>query len=417
MSIATTLNERGYIQEDKVRRNKAAPTRHVLPEIAEKILERIKVGRLEVDFANKGTYRFGDSSSPLTARWTIHRPELFKRLSQEGSLALGESYMDGWWDVADDKLTNFHGILLSNELWKVVGGGLFSRTLNQLRDLRNSSRFLSARKRNIHHHYDLGNDFFRNMLDESMTYSCGYQLNDSDTLADLQRQKYALIAKKLRLDRGRSIVDIGCGWGGMINFATTQFPNITAVGVTLSAEQGQFAREEIESQGNSARASVLLQDYREVEGEYDYFVSIGMFEHVGRSSYPAFMRKIQELLKPGGTGLLHTIASSSDPMYKPDPWLVKYIFPGGYLPRLEEIALEMRKVGLIINHVENLRPHYAVTIRKWKENFDKNKALIRTLGGKFDERFMRMWNYYLQGVEACFRYDSCHLYQVLFEKA
>jgi cyclopropane-fatty-acyl-phospholipid synthase len=268
-------------------------------------------------------------------------------------------------------------------------------------------------RQNVQHHYDLGNDFYQQFLDPTMTYSCGYQLQKTDSLEQMQRQKYELTCRKLALQPGESLIDIGCGWGGMLIYAAEHY-GISGTGVTLSEPQARLARERIEQRGLSDRLKVVIADYREVQGQYDKFVSIGMFEHVGKGNFSTFMQKASDLLTANGIGLLHTIVTQSNE--RNGAWVDKYIFPGGYAPQLHELTQELWVAKLSVAHYENLKPHYAETLKRWAENFTNNRTTITSLDPRYDERFLRMWYLYLQSFEASFRYGGLHVYQLLFYK-
>ncbi len=379
-------------------------------------LDPISGGMITFQLPGKKEISFGDSSSPHHVRVLVRNPALFGRVARGGSMALGESYMDGWWDVEGGRLVDLFCLLFWNKVYTRFSAGPIGRLVLAMRYLSVSPLVRSFSRRNVERHYDLSNDFFALFLDEGMTYSCGYQRSESDSIEDLQRQKYERIGKKLGLARGGKIVDVGCGWGGMLLHAAGASPRTTGVGVTLSANQARLARERIARAGLDGRLDIRVQDYRDLKGEFDFFVSIGMFEHVGKASYRVFMRKARELLAPEGIGLLHTIGLTEPSSLEPDPWTNRYIFPGSRLPRIEELTKLMREEGLLVGHVENLRPHYAATLRRWRERFHANSARIRALGPQFDDRFMRMWDYYLQISEATFRDTTGELYQILFCK-
>lgn len=359
---------------------------------------------------------FGDSSSRLQAHLSVKHKEFFQRILCGGALALGESYMDGSWEVEGGKLSDFFAIIWLNKLYEKIKEDLWFSLRIVLQQMRSNTILLHTAKRCVQHHYDLSNDFFALMLDPTMTYSCGYQLQPADTLEQMQQQKYSLISDKLQLQNCRALLDVGCGWGGMLIHAASRFPTLGGVGITLSENQLRLANQRMAERELSHRISAKLCDYRKMAGKFDRLVSIGMFEHVGKSCYPVFARQCARLLERGGLGLLHTIALTDPPWVKPDPWTNRYIFPGGRLPRLEEIINEMSKAQLVVNHVENLKPHYAETLKKWRVNFCRNQARIRLLGEAFNYRFMRMWDYYLQGAESGFRYGTLQVYQVLFAK-
>ncbi|NDC38165.1 MAG: class I SAM-dependent methyltransferase, partial [Proteobacteria bacterium] len=280
------------------------------------------------------------------------------------------------------------------------------------RQFATDSRSRVAAKNNIAAHYDLGNEFFEQMLGPSMTYSCGYMHRPDDSIDTMQQQKYSRIIQKLAPHRG-TLLDIGCGWGSLLIYAAQHCPEISGVGVTISAEQQRYAQRRIQEAGLAERIRIELCDYRDLRGTFDRIVSVGMFEHVGKASYPEYMRTFHHLLSPTGVGLLHTIGTEEDPRIPQDPWIAKYIFPGTILPRLEWIVSEARKADLSIGHIENWRPHYATTLHRWRERVVANWDTIRTLGTQYDERFFRLWNYYLQLCEACFIDSTVELYQVL----
>lgn len=380
------------------------------------ILKEIKFGELRVVEPSGIERVFGGESPGPSAVWHIKNESLFDRLEDEASLALGESYMEGLWDVEDNKIADFMGIILANHLYEKVSEHLPLMAQLFWHRLTHSPRFLVSAKRQIHHHYDLGNDFFSLFLDQGMTYSCAYEKSPTDSLETMQDQKYKRISSKLGLKNGGRILDIGCGWGGMLSYAGRNFGELSGQGITLSAEQAAYAQKRLEAEGLADRMKIKVEDYRNTKGQYDYISSIGMFEHVGRTSYRNYIKRTADLLKKGGVGLLHTIGLTDPPRLRPDPWITKYIFPGSRLPRLDEIAGEMRKANLLVAHVENLKLHYAKTLRRWKNNFDRNAEKIRALSERYDDRFIRMWDYYLQTCEAGFQYTTLQLYQVLFTK-
>ncbi len=261
---------------------------------------------------------------------------------------------------------------------------------------------------NISHHYDLGNDFYKCYLDRTMAYSCAYFRSKTDTLEDAQEHKYEHICRKLRLEEGESLIDIGCGWGGMLIYAARHY-GVTGVGCTISPNQAQYARDKIAAEGLKDRITILQEDYRNIEGKFDKFVSIGMFEHVGKGFIPIFLKKVRLLLKEQGIGLLHTIGKEEDTAF--DPWTMKYIFPGGYLPVLDHVVLTMGKEKLVPVDIENLRIHYAATLDEWGKRFEDN---TRKIAEMFDERLVRTWRLFLNGSAAAFRWGDIRLYQILF---
>lgn len=267
-------------------------------------------------------------------------------------------------------------------------------------------------RQNVAHHYDLGSDFFKLWLDPQMIYSCAYFQRPDDDIATAQQQKLEHLSAKLRLRPGEWLLDIGCGWGAMAIYAG-RAKGARVVGVTVSEQQFREARARVAELGLEDQVEIRLQDYREVPEEqgFDKIVSVGMFEHVGREHLIDYLRKTSRLLKPGGSGVLHTIGRMFEGPV--NPWIRKYIFPGSYLPSLAQITDGMARCDLNIIDVENLRMHYAHTLDRWAAAFEKQVERIRRM---FDERFVRMWRMYLQSSAGAFRYGSLNLWQVTFTK-
>ena len=330
-----------------------------------------------------------------------------KKIIRKGFLGFGEAYMEGELDIEKDipKLlrlgfaVNFNEYCLS--FWQKIQVVIFS--------LLNSSTLRRAPK-NISFHYDRGNEFYELYLDKTMTYSCAYFSKPDDSLEQAQLNKYEHISRKLLLKPDESLLDIGCGWGGMLIYAARNY-GITGVGITLSKNQFEYANHKIEELGLQNQLKVLYQDYRKLGDKYDKIVSIGMMEHVGKKFIPTFIQKVSDLLKSEGLALLHTIGK--DTPSEEDPWTFNYIFPGHYIPTLHEIVKEMGKTGFSILDVENLRLHYAKTLEKWAENFEENLEKIR---GMFDETFVRQWRLFLNSTLAGFKYGDSRLFQILVSK-
>lgn len=330
-----------------------------------------------------------------------------KSIIARGATGFREEYVSGNIDISGDVKAmmrlgageTIQGMKLSP--W--MQAGLLFRGLCA----RNSRR---RSQDNVSHHYDLGNDFYKQWLDDSMTYSCAYFRSETDSLEEAQQQKYEHICRKLMLAEGDSVVDVGCGWGGFLIYAAKKF-GVHGVGCTLSRHQAEYAKDQIASAGLSRNIDILLADYRNLKGGFDKFVSIGMFEHVGKSSVPTFMEKAKDLLRPGGIGLLHTIGKER--ASGGDPWTLKYIFPGGYIPVLHEIVRSMGSNGLVPIDIENLRLHYAATLDEWARRFEMNAGRIRQTSG---DAFVRMWRMYLNGCSAIFRWGDLRLYQVSFSR-
>jgi cyclopropane-fatty-acyl-phospholipid synthase len=336
---------------------------------------------------------------------TFATKQAAEHVLESGSLGFGEEYMAGNIQVEGD----FRQLLRFGSDGAFLNLPLGLKTKLAFRHLRQTSlNTLSRSQKHVAHHYDRGNDFYKLWLDESMAYSCAYFRHENDTLEQAQQQKYEHICRKLQLKAGETLVDIGCGWGGMLIYAAKHY-GVRGVGCSLSKEQVEYAVDLVNREGLAKEISIVFEDYRNIRGEFDKFVSIGMFEHVGKQFIPTFMEKTQSILKRGGIGLLHTIGEERS--MPGDPWTLKYIFPGGYIPTLDEIVRTMGEVGLVPNDIENLRLHYARTVEEWSTRYE---AQIKKVEAMFDASFVRMWRMFLNGCVVNFRYGNPRLYQVLF---
>ncbi|MCX5811135.1 MAG: cyclopropane-fatty-acyl-phospholipid synthase [Proteobacteria bacterium] len=336
---------------------------------------------------------------------TFNTKAAAKNILSKGTLGFGEEYTAGNIDVEGDiQQLICLGIdpdFQNMELSLKTRAAVFLHHISSLNTLKKSPG-------NIAHHYDLGNDFYKQYLDESMTYSCAYFRTDKDTLEQAQQQKYEHICRKLQLKEGETLIDIGCGWGGMLLYAAHHH-GVKSVGCTLSRHQTEYARNVVAEEGLENEITILREDYRNIKGQFDKFVSIGMFEHVGKGFIPTFMEKTRSLLKPGGIGLLHTIGKESNT--PGDPWTKKYIFPGSYIPALDLVIGAMGRKGIVPIDIESLRLHYAKTLDEWGKRFEVNVQKIEEM---FDKRFARMWRMFLNGSAAAFRWGDIRLYQILF---
>jgi cyclopropane-fatty-acyl-phospholipid synthase len=375
------------------------------------LLDSITHGQLIIRDA-AGERTFGRAGQGPKARLLVHNQRLYSQLLGNADLALGESYMDGWWDEADGRIVDLMAVIYGNDLGASIRGNLL-RKLNLLYRWLITIATVRRSRSNVEFHYDTSNEFFELILDPLMTYSCGYQFLPDDTLEEMQIQKYELISRKLDLQPGDRLLDIGCGWGGMLRYAAKHY-GVRGVGMTLSGEQAKWARQRIREDGLDDRIEIRVEDYRHTKGEFDKVVSIGMFEHVGREFHNTYMRRVYGLMRNGGLGVLHTMGGTGSTF--PGLWLRKYIFPGTYLPGIGALTGTAERADLKVVHMENLKPHYAETARYWKENLHAHRKAVMALPGFGDERVFRMWDYYLQLLEGSFRFGDLQVYQVLCYK-
>jgi len=372
----------------------------------------IKEGALEFAFANGKVVRFGDRGVADPPRVALRDRKAEWELLRRPELAFGELYMNGRADVVHGTLDEVLGTVSRNAMRNDAPAWLrlLFKTRIALRALHQRNDPNRAR-RNIAHHYDIGNDLYSLFLDEDQQYSCAYFENDSQTLEEAQLAKRRHIAAKLFVEPGQSVLDIGCGWGGLgLYLARTAGANVT--GVTLSQEQLAVANQRAAEAGLSNHARFELQDYRHVRGKFDRIVSVGMFEHVGVNYFKQFFEKIAASLNDDGIALLHTIGRTDGPGAT-SPWVDKYIFPGGYIPGLSEIVPHIERAGLIILDIEVLRLHYAKTLQDWADRFQANREKAKTM---YDERFCRMWEFYLTGARFAFLYEHHVVWQIQLAK-
>lgn len=327
----------------------------------------------------------------------------YNRVKAEGSLGLGESYMDGWWKCKN--LDQFFYKLLLAKIPEKIGFSFplfFDVIYAKLFNLQAKNRAFQVGKK----HYDLDNKLFSAMLGKTMAYSCGYW-KSAKNLDSAQIAKFDLICKKLNLQKGQRILDIGCGWGGFAKYAAENY-GVSVVGITVSKEQAEFAKKLCKG----FPVEIRLQDYRdfsEAEERFDNIVSVGMFEHVGTKNYRTFLRVAKKCLKPGGLFLLHTIGNARTSV-DAEPWLNKYIFPNGALPSLKQIFTAAERL-FVLEDVHNFGANYDKTLMAWRKNFEKNWPKL--CSEKYDERFYRMWNYYLLSCAGGFRARESQLWQII----
>ena len=325
-------------------------------------------------------------------------------------LGLGESYMDGRLVIEDGSILDLIELVVGANRWETKAGGraAMNKGKSKWKALfrRNPA---DASRRNVAHHYDVGNDLYRLFLDDDLQYSCAYFTDPANSLEQAQHDKKAHIAAKLDLKPGQRVLDIGCGWGGTALYLN-RVADVEVLGVTLSEEQLKVARERAEAAGVAHRVKFELIDYRSVMGRFDRIVSVGMFEHVGAAHYPEFFAKCHDLLADDGVMLLHTIGKLGK-SGSPEPFTDKYIFPGYHLPSLSSMAAASEQVRLITTDVETLRLHYAYTLRHWLKNTEAARERIVAL---HDERFFRMWQFYLAGGVVGFERGTLCNYQVQY---
>jgi cyclopropane-fatty-acyl-phospholipid synthase len=332
----------------------------------------------------------------------VDRPDWYLKILIGGSLALGESYMDGWWEC--EALDQFFHRLLRVGLDTGMEGGLrksISYLAATLFNLQSPSRAGQVARR----HYDLGNDLFRAMLDQGMNYSCAYWQGARD-LDQAQENKLNLICQKLRLEPGMRLLDIGCGWGGLARFAAERY-GVQVKGITISQAQAELAAERCQG----LPVEIRLQDYRDLEDKFDRVVSVGMFEHVGYKNYRTFMEMAAACLEESGLFLLHTIGGNTTTVTC-DPWISTYIFPNGMLPSPKQIT-EASEGLFVLEDWHSLGEHYDQTLMAWHRNF---LAAWEGLQSRYDQRFFRMWTYYLLCCAGSFRARSIQLWQMVFSK-
>ena len=377
--------------------------RRTLEQLFEQFSDHARDVSFQVQFWDGVQKSFGSGKPQFILTFVTKRAA--EHVIESGSLGFGEEYMAGDIQVEGD----FQRLLRFGTDAAFLNLPMGLKAKLAIKHLRQTSlNTLSRSQKHVAHHYDRGNDFYKLWLDETMAYSCAYFRDENDTLEQAQQQKYEHICRKLQLKAGETLVDIGCGWGGMLIYAAKHY-GVRGLGCSLSKQQVEYAIDLVKRESLSECISIVLEDYRNIKGEFDKFVSVGMFEHVGKEFIPMFMEKTRSILKRGGIGLLHTIGEERS--MPGDPWTLKYIFPGGYIPALDEIVRTMGEVGLVPTDIENLRLHYARTVEEWIIRYE---AQIKKVEAMFDASFVRMWRMFLNGCVVNFRYGSPRLYQVLF---
>jgi cyclopropane-fatty-acyl-phospholipid synthase len=328
----------------------------------------------------------------------VHDERLYGRVLRQGSLGMGESYMDGWWDVP--ALDQFFDRILGARLESTLTPfrNWLQDTWHRLNNFQSKTRAFQVGEK----HYDIGNDLYEKMLDRRMVYTCGYW-KDAKTLDEAQEAKLDLVCRKLGLKAGQRVLDIGCGWGSFAKFAAEKY-GTEVVGVTVSVEQAALARERCAG----LPVEIRIEDYRETAGQFDHIVSLGMFEHVGHKNYRDYMHVARRCLKENGLFLLHTIGSNHSTAMT-DPWIDTYIFPNGMLPSVKQIGRSVENL-FVMEDWHNFGSHYDTTLMAWHENFERAWPELKE---KYGERFRRMWRYYLLSSAASFRSRRNQLWQIV----
>jgi cyclopropane-fatty-acyl-phospholipid synthase len=371
----------------------------------------IRVGNLRVTSAGGSTFAFGDGTGkPVALRFTSRAAERGVLIDPE--LRFGEAYMDGGIMVEQGSIADVLAVVLGQRrdgrppIWARMRqlARFLYRRLTQL-NLRPRAR------RNVAHHYDLDGQLYALFLDADRQYSCAYFENGDQSLDDAQLAKKRHLAAKLLVARDKSVLDIGGGWGGLALYLA-DICRARVTGITLSQPQHALAQVRASEKGLSDKVAFRMQDYRDLSGNFDRIVSVGMFEHVGVGFYDAFFRKCHELLDDQGVMLLHSIGRSEGPNVT-NPWIAKYIFPGGYIPALSEVLPAVERAGLLVTDIEILRLHYAETLKAWRERFLAQREQVERL---YDQRFVRMWEFYLAASEMAFREQDMMVFQMQLAK-
>ena len=362
--------------------------------------------------SNSKKYVIGKPSREKPISLKLLDPKLMQKLLLYPDLYFGEAYMDGSLVIENGNITEFLDLAFKN-----IGRGNINSYGAVIKRLRGTYRYLTSfnkivkSKENVAHHYDISEKLYDLFLDENRQYSCAYFKNENDTLEQAQNNKIHHIIKKLNIQPNQKVLDIGSGWGTLA-LAIAKETQASVTGITLSENQFEYSKNKAKEMNLSNKVDFKLIDYRQLNEKFDRVVSVGMFEHVGRKFYRTYFNKVFKLLNERGIALIHTIGSSMPPR-DPQPWIQKYIFPGGYTPSLSEVANPIENSGLIVSDIEVLRMHYAHTLRNWKERFLSKKDIVLDM---FDEKFFRMWEFYLASCEMAFKWGDQVVFQFQLSK-
>ena len=362
--------------------------------------------------SNSKKYVIGNPTKdkPIVIRFLDQK--LMQKLLINPDLYFGEAYMNGSLVIENGTLTDFLDLAFKNIGRGNINsyGAVIKKIKGTFGYLTNLNKIIKS-KENVAHHYDISEKLYDLFLDKNRQYSCAYFKNDSDTLEQAQSNKIHHIIKKLNIQPNQKVLDIGSGWGTLA-LAIAKETNASVTGITLSENQFEYSQNKAKEMNLSNQVDFKLIDYRQLNEKFDRIVSVGMFEHVGRNFYRTYFNKVFQLLNEKGIALIHTIGSSMPPR-DPQPWIQKYIFPGGYTPSLSEISKPIEKSGLIVSDIEVLRMHYAHTLRNWKERFLSKKDTVLDM---FDEKFFRMWEFYLASCEMAFKWGDQVVFQLQLAK-
>jgi cyclopropane-fatty-acyl-phospholipid synthase len=369
----------------------------------------VRAGNLRITTARGTTYTLGDGTgAPVALRFATAKAERGVILDPE--LKLGESFMEGTLIVEQGTIADVLGILQG----PAARPPIWARPMGMLRYLRRPLSQFNVRRRsrrNVAHHYNLDDQLYSLFLDADRQYSCAYFESPDQSLDDAQLAKRRHLAAKLLIRPAQRLLDIGCGWGGLALYVAENL-NSRVTGITLSEQQLAVARGRAAEKGCNGRVEFRLQDYRDVAGSFDRIVSVGMFEHVGARFYDEFFRRCHAMLADDGIMLLHSIGRSDGPDAT-NPWIAKYIFPGGYIPALSEVLPAIERAGLLVTDIEVLRLHYAETLKAWRQRFLVHREQIERI---YDQRFARMWEFYLAASEMAFREQALMVMQIQLTK-
>ncbi|WP_435169495.1 class I SAM-dependent methyltransferase [Falsirhodobacter sp. 1013] len=380
------------------------------------VVQKLDHGRLQIVLPDGRTFRHDGAKPGPAAELRIHDPGVFARLVREGDLGFCEAYMDGEWSTPD--LQAFLDLIhMDHEhIYDGFPGQAFLRAYERLRHWMKSNSKTQAR-RNIEYHYDLGNDFYRMWLDGTMTYSSALFDSAEETLEEAQRRKYAALVDRMNVQPGDHVLEIGCGWGGFAEYAVAE-RGLRVTGLTISQAQYDFALDRIVQAGLSDRVTLKLQDYRDEKGRYDGVASIEMFEAVGEAYWPAYFKTVHDALNPGRSAALQiiTVSDARFETYRNGvDFIQRYIFPGGMLPSPTALRHQVEKAGLRFDGSHEFGESYSRTLRQWYATFNDRWDQIQTMG--FDDRFRRMWNFYLAACASTFQCGNCDVTQVTVTRA